>query len=193
MKPAARMDSAALAAFLTRVHHFFRGHNPLDAELLRLALPQITASDPVAANQALDRYAVAHGGERARFIPSYFFAALDLVLAAPEVTPSASAQAARNQAARTVEAVAIDADWSAVRTELARAPAHQLQEAVATLVRLGWREPPQDVAEWSRAWLVTCAGLIRGDLPTQIDANGKLVESDNAAAFYARVGRMLAR
>jgi hypothetical protein len=186
------MMKSDLANFAIMAKRHFRGD--WDDALWKLALPRIAAEPREIAMRALDEYALQWSGPRARFIPSKFFQILAQVRDQMEGARSAERRIADSTArmmALDENARAVEADWLERRREIEIANPLHVGEAIDFLRSVGWGNPPQDFAAWSKAWILAVSDLVTGrDCPALDPETGSFVANVGDGGSF-RAGRML--
>lgn len=156
------MTDEDLIKWSERVRLLFRGE--MDEILFTLARSQFASLPFAPAWSALDDYAVAHGGSRARFIAGKFLE----FYAAQRDTDAVRVAALRreNEMHETEkERIFLSQHIARERAEqlalVARATPKELASALAIIDDLGWRSVSADPVDWSRARLLAVTDILR--------------------------------
>lgn len=192
------MTKSDLAEFAVSAKRHFRGD--WDDALWKIALPRIALEPREIAFRALDEYALQYAGPRARFLPSKFFQILGAVRDQMEGARAADRRIADSTArmmALDENAKSVEADWLERRREIEIANPLHVGEAIDFLRSIGWGNPPQDFAAWSKAWILAVSDLVTGrDGPALDPETGLFVNREGRALnpvppreFYRMAGK----
>jgi len=143
------MKASELADFVSRVRRLFGG--PMDEELFALAKERIAGLHSRPCEEALDEYALAHGGPRSRFIPAKFLEVYTRRTEKLDARADALSREALKRKAATaasMEAQQVEREWRSIRDRLASMPAAALRAATDRLRLAGWTLD-RDQARWT--------------------------------------------
>lgn len=157
------MKATELGEFVGRVRRLFGG--PMDEELFAIAKERIggLAAKPCA--EALDEYALAHGGPRSRFIPAKF---LEIYSRRTERLDAEAERTARIAAKRRAEiGVGLEAEqhrreWESIRKDVAALDDDRRRAAVELMRRAGWNYRGSDPSGWSDTQVLAVRDLATG-------------------------------
>jgi hypothetical protein len=157
------MKATELGEFVGRVRRLFGG--PMDEELFAIAKERIggLAAKPCA--EALDEYALAHGGPRSRFIPAKF---LEIYSRRTERLDAEAERTARLAAKRRAEiGVGLEAEqhrreWDSIRRDVAALDDDRRRAAVDVMRRAGWHYGGSEPSGWSDTQVLAVRDLATG-------------------------------
>ena len=134
------MRASEMAEFVARVRRLFGGQ--MDEELFTIAKERIAGLHAKPCNEALDEYALAHGGPRSRFIPAKF---LEVYTRRTEKLDANAERISREAMKRKaaigadLEAEQVSREWSGIRSALASMDPARRSSAVSALRSAGWQ------------------------------------------------------
>lgn len=185
------MTAIELGAFCARVRRLFGGE--MDEELWRLTRERLAGLRAKPCEAALDDYALAHGGSRARFIPGKFFEFYGRRVVEHDDQARRTVQretAVAREVGGELEAQAVAEDWRSVRERVERLEPARRAAIIRALVERGWTPPAAEPIAWGRSWLLAVSDIAEGrTVPTLNRETGVRDIQTPALEFWGSLGR----
>lgn len=164
------MDDSALTAedrtwFLAQIAHYFPATNPIEREVLQMALPRLQGFRRETVRAVLTDWCIRWGGSKGRFFVGSFIEALAERNEArrKELTKlSIIAKAEAEKLALFSERQAIEEERAMMREAISDAGAVLVDRALEYLRECGWGSPPTPAVDaWPARWVIAVYDILR--------------------------------
>lgn len=164
------MDDSGLTAedrtwFLAQIAHYFPATNPIEREVLQMALPRLQGFRRETVRAVLTDWCIRWGGSKGRFFVGSFLEALAERNEARRKELTRMAVLARAEAEKLAtfkERRAIEDERTMMRQSISETDAVLVDRCLEYLRECGWGSPPTPAVDlWPARWVIAVYDLLR--------------------------------